>query len=156
MAPTPSPRPAPPGEPHVLGVHLYAEREGRVLLGLRHPSSAFAGGSHHFLAGHCEREPALGCLVREAWEEAGLVIDPAGVELVHVVHVVDGPGRLPRVQMVFRADRFEGTPVVREPDKCLSWGWWPPDALPEPVVPYTRAAVEGIRAGRRYTELGWD
>ncbi|MFI8361983.1 hypothetical protein ACIGD1_17660 [Streptomyces sp. NPDC085612] len=59
------------------------------------------------------------------------------------------------VREAWEEDRFEGMPVVREPDKCLSWGWWPPDALPEPVVPCARAAVEGIRAGRRYTELGW-
>lgn len=30
-----------------------------------------------------------------------------------------------------------------------------PDALPEPMVPYARAAIAGIGAGRLYTELGW-
>jgi hypothetical protein len=33
--------------------------------------------------------------------------------------------------------------------------WWPPQELPEPVVPYTLAAIDGIRAGRLYTEMGW-
>ncbi|WP_284581544.1 NUDIX domain-containing protein [Streptomyces sp. 2P-4] len=140
---------------NVVGVHLYLERDGRVLLGLRHPDSAFAARTHHFLAGHCERESAVACLVREAEEEAGLVIDPADVELVHLVHVVDGPGDRPRMQLVFRARAWAGTPEVREPDRCLSWDWWPADALPDRVVPYTRAAIEGIRAGRLYTELGW-
>ncbi|MFG2712835.1 NUDIX domain-containing protein [Streptomyces goshikiensis] len=144
-----------PAVPHVVGVHLYLERDGRVLLGLRHPDSAYAGSTHHFLAGHCERESAVSCLVREAREEAGLVIDPAEVELAHLVHVVDGPGAQPRMQLVFRARRWQGSPEVREPDRCLSWGWWPADALPDPIVPYARAAVEGIRAGRPYTELGW-
>ncbi|CAL9339643.1 hypothetical protein SUDANB120_00241 [Streptomyces sp. enrichment culture] len=143
------------GVPNVVGVHLFLERDGRVLLGLRHPDSAFAARTHHFLAGHCERESAVACLVREAEEEAGLGIDPADVELVHVVHVVDGPGDRPRMQLVFRARAWTGTPEVREPDRCVSWGWWPADALPDRVVPYTRAAIEGIRAGRMYTELGW-
>ncbi|MFJ8165503.1 NUDIX domain-containing protein [Streptomyces sp. NPDC096136] len=141
--------------PHIVGVHLYLEHEGQVLLGLRHPDSAYAGGTHHFLAGHCEQESAVACLVREAQEEAGLVIDPADVELAHVVHMVDKPGDQPRVGFVFRARHWTGTPEVREPDRCVSWGWWPADALPEPIVPYTRAAIEGIRAGRPYTELGW-
>ncbi|WP_030770683.1 NUDIX hydrolase [Streptomyces sp. NRRL F-2664] len=141
--------------PHVVGVHLYLERGGRVLLGLRHPDCAYAGAAHHFLAGHCEQESAVDCLVREAREEAGLVIEPADVELVHLVHVVDRPGGQPRMQLVFRARRWVGEPRLLEPDRCVAWDWWPLDALPEPIVPYTRAAIEGIGAGRLYTELGW-
>ncbi|MFJ3174729.1 NUDIX domain-containing protein [Streptomyces roseus] len=141
--------------PHVVGVHLYLERDDEVLLGLRHPDSAYAGGTHHFLAGHCEQESAVACLVREAKEEAGLHIDPRDVELAHVVDMVDQPGAQPRIGFVFRARRWTGVPEVLEPDRCVSWGWWPADALPEPTVPYTRAAIEGIRAGRPYTELGW-
>ncbi|MEU9305563.1 NUDIX hydrolase [Streptomyces sp. NPDC048269] len=140
---------------NVVGVHLYLEQDGKVLLGLRHPDSAFAASTHHFLAGHCEQESAVTCLVREAEEEAGLAIDPAQVELAHVVHMVDHPGGQPRVGLFFRARQWRGTPEVREPDRCVSWGWWSADALPHPLVPYTRAAIEGIRAGRLYTELGW-
>ncbi|MER5549859.1 NUDIX domain-containing protein [Streptomyces sp. NPDC002589] len=141
---------------HVIGVHLYVENDdGHVLLGLRHPDSKYAGNTWHFLAGHCEQESATACLVREALEEAALVIDPADVELVHVVHLVDSPAGQPRMQMVFRARRWEGSPEVREPDKCLAWQWWRPESLPEPVVPYTRAAIAGIAEGRAYTEMGW-
>lgn len=143
-------------ELNIVGVHLYAEDEdGRVLLGLRHPDAAFAGSTWHFLAGHCERESAVACVVREAYEEAGLVIDPADLELAHVVHVLHGPSARPRMQLVFRARRLGGTPWLREPDKCLAWRWWDPDALPDPLVPYARTAIDGIRAGRTYSELGW-
>ncbi|MGW2470683.1 NUDIX hydrolase [Streptomyces bauhiniae] len=143
-------------ELNIVGVHLYAEDDdGRVLLGLRHPDAAFAGATWHFLAGHCERESAVACLVREASEEAGLVIDPADLELAHVVHVLHGPSARPRMQLVFRARRLGGTPWLREPDKCLAWRWWDPDALPDPLVPYARTAIDGIRAGRTYSELGW-
>ncbi|MGY5128221.1 hypothetical protein [Streptomyces nigrescens] len=58
-------------------------------------------------------------------------------------------------EMVFRALRWTGTPEILEPDKCVRWSWWRPEALPEPVVPYARAAIDGIRAGRLYTEMGW-
>ncbi|MFG2132855.1 NUDIX domain-containing protein [Streptomyces sp. NPDC048751] len=141
--------------PNVLGVHLYLERDGEVLLGLRHPDSAFAPLQHHFLAGHCEQESAVACLVREAQEEAGLRVDAADVEFVHAVHLSQGPGTRPRLQLVFRARRWQGEPQVLEPDKCVGWGWWPADALPEPTVTYTRAAIDGIRNGRLYTEMGW-
>ncbi|MGW6964329.1 NUDIX domain-containing protein [Streptomyces zaomyceticus] len=141
--------------PHVVGVHLYLERDGQVLLGLRHPDSAYGGGSWHALAGHCEAESATACLVREANEEAGLVIDPGDLELVHTVHLVDRPGDPPRIQLFFRARHWEGTPELREPDACVAWRWWSAQDLPSPIVPYTRAAIEGIRTGRPYTETGW-
>lgn len=139
-----------------VGVHLHLEdAEGRVLLGLRHPESTYAGDTWHYLAGRCEQESALACLLREAWEEAGLVIDPADAELAHVVHVVDAPGSLPLMQLVFRARRWEGTPEVREPDKCLTWRWWPRHELPDRLVPYTRTAITAISEGRPYSQLGW-
>ena len=139
--------------PNVIGVHLYIEdAEGRILLGLRHPDSAYAPSTHHFLAGHCEQESAVACLIREAKEEAGLVIDPDDVAFAHAVHLMETQ---PRMQLVFRAHRWKGVPEILEPDKCLSWGWWQPDALPEPIVDYTRVAIEGVQAGHLYSEIGW-
>ncbi|MFD5791016.1 NUDIX domain-containing protein [Streptomyces sp. NPDC127037] len=147
---------SPPGTVlNVVGVHLYLERDGQVLLGLRHPDSAFAGSTWHLLAGHCEAESATACLVREAYEEAGLVIDPADFELVHTVHMVNRPGAQPRINLVFRTRNWEGVPELKEPDKCVAWRWWSAKDLPEPIVPYARAAIEGITAGRNYSEMGW-
>ncbi|MFK0154338.1 NUDIX domain-containing protein [Streptomyces sp. NPDC090493] len=141
---------------NVIGVHLYLEDgQGRVLLGRRHPDSAYAGGMWHFLAGHCERESAVQCLVREAFEEAGLVIDPADVAYAHTVHLLDTPESEPRMQLVFRVQTWKGTPQVREKDKCLEWAWWVPGDLPAPIVPYTRHAIEQIQANKPYSEIGW-
>ncbi|MFG3343946.1 NUDIX domain-containing protein [Streptomyces sp. NPDC048018] len=142
--------------PNVVGAHLLLERDGTTLLGLRHPDVAFAGGEWHALAGHVERESARACLVREAYEEAGLVLEPADLTLVHTVHMLHRPGAEPRIQLFFAASRWSGEPAVREPDRCTRWDWWPLDALPDPMVGYTRAAIEGVRAGSAYTETGWD
>ncbi|MFF9296480.1 NUDIX domain-containing protein [Streptomyces sp. NPDC014764] len=142
---------------HLVGAHLYLEDPaGRVLLGLRHHSAVFAPNTWHFLAGHCEQESAVSCLVREAEEEAGLGVDPRDVEFVHALHQLPGPGRWPRLQLVFRARAWTGVPEVREPDKCLGWRWFDPAALPERVVPYTREAIAHVRAGRPYSEAGWE
>lgn len=148
---------APQGtELHIVGVHLYLEdSHGRILLGLRHPDSAYAGNTWHFLAGHCEREEAINCLIREALEEAGLTIDPGDVELVHLVHLVDSPSARPRIGLVFRVRTWSGTPAVLEPDRCVEWRFWNPKDLPSDIVPYTRQAIEGVLAGRLYSEMGW-
>ncbi|MEU0843935.1 NUDIX domain-containing protein [Streptomyces sp. NPDC005962] len=148
---------APEGtELHIVGVHLYLQDEhGRVLLGLRHPDSAYAGNTWRFLAGHCEREASISCLVREAKEEAGLIIKPCDVELVHLVHLVDSPVARPRIGLVFRAHSWSGTPEILEPDRCVEWRWWKPQDLPAEIVPYTRQAIHGILTGHRYSEMGW-
>ncbi|WP_079135141.1 NUDIX domain-containing protein [Streptomyces qinglanensis] len=162
---------SPPGEPvrshrgeapegtelHIVGVHLYLQNDhGRILLGLRHPDSTFAPNTWHFLAGHCEREAAITCLVREAKEEAGLLIDPGDVELVHLVHLVNSPGAPPRIQLVFRARSWSGTPKVLEPDRCVEWRWWAPKDLPTETVPYTRLAIDGVLVGCPYSQMGWE
>ncbi|MFF4793196.1 NUDIX domain-containing protein [Streptomyces sp. NPDC001276] len=150
-----------PASPHgtvlnVIGVHLYLERpDGTVLLGLRHPDSEFAPSTWHVLAGHCEQESAITCLIREAREEAGLHIERQDVELVHVVHHIDRTGDRPRMGLFFRARTWTGEPGLREPDKCTQWKFWDPAALPDDLVPYTQVAIEGIRAGRSYSETGW-
>lgn len=141
---------------NVIGVHLYLEQpDGTVLLGLRHPDSAFAPSTWHALAGHCEQENAITCLIREAREEAGLHIERQDIELVHVVHHIDKAGDQPRMGLFFRARAWSGEPELREPDKCTQWKFWNPAALPDDLVPYTRVAIEKIQNGELYSETGW-
>ncbi|MFB7652967.1 MULTISPECIES: NUDIX domain-containing protein [unclassified Streptomyces] len=141
---------------NVIGVHLYLERpDGTVLLGLRHPNSAFAPSTWHVLAGHCEQENAITCLIREAQEEAGLHIERQDVELVHVIHHIDKAGDRPRMGLFFRARAWTGEPELREPDKCTQWRFWEPSALPDDLVPYTRVAIAKIQNGELYSETGW-
>lgn len=142
--------------PNIIGVHLYLERpDGTLLLGLRHPDSAFAPSTWHVLAGHCEQENAIGCLIREAREEAGLHIERKDVELVHVIHHIGKPRNPPRMGLFFRARAWSGEPMLREPDKCTQWKFWDPAALPDDLVPYTRLTIAKIQNGELYSETGW-
>ncbi|WP_217547683.1 NUDIX domain-containing protein [Streptomyces sp. GbtcB6] len=59
------------------------------------------------------------------------------------------------VPFAFRAREWSGEPRVMEPDKCGGREWGPVEALPEPTVAYTRAAIDGIRHGRPCAETGW-
>ncbi|WP_307795146.1 NUDIX domain-containing protein [Actinacidiphila acididurans] len=155
------PAPAPPSAhamgtvPNVIGCHLYLEHGGAVLLGLRHPDSGYAPDTWHALAGHCEMESARACLAREAAEEAGLAIDEDDLRLVHTVHHLDPESTLPRLQLFFAPTHWAGRPRILEPDRCTAWRFWPLDALPDNLVPYTRTAIQGITAGNPYTEMGW-
>ncbi|MFE9459631.1 NUDIX domain-containing protein [Streptomyces californicus] len=157
----PPPRPPADGAPagtelHIVGVHLFLQdADGRVLLGLRHPDSAYAGRLWHTLAGHCEREDAVSSLIRETEEESGLLLDREAIDLVHLVHSQNAPTASPRIQLFFRARSWSGVPQVREPDRCVEWRWFAPDDLPDNTVPYARQAIEAILAGRPYSDMGW-
>ncbi|MBV9023605.1 MAG: NUDIX hydrolase [Streptomycetaceae bacterium] len=141
--------------PSGVGGHLYLVVDGRVLLGKRSPTARFAPSTWHALAGHLDDgESVRSCVAREACEEAGLLIAEGELDLVHVVHLREGNTTL--MEMFFRPRRWVGEPQLREPDKCTEWKFFGLDALPEDLVPYTRAALEGIAAGRPYTELGWE
>ncbi|MFI6493752.1 methyltransferase, FxLD system [Streptomyces sp. NPDC050564] len=140
----------------IVGAHLVLIRNGAVLLGKRHPSSAFAPSTWHLPAGHREdTEATISCMVREAKEETGLDIAEGDLSLVHVIDLLDPDSPIPRVQFFFSPSQWEGEPIVREPEHCTEWRWWPLDALPEPIVEYTRTALEAISHGTLYTAMGW-
>ncbi|SER89821.1 NUDIX domain-containing protein [Streptomyces qinglanensis] len=136
---------------NIVGAHLYREdTESRVLPGLRNPDSAFAGNTRHFLAGHCQQQSALACLVREAQEEAELLIDPERVELAHVVHLVDTPGDSPRTGLVFRT-AWSGTPKVLEFVPATDH---PPESS-RPETEVRRFAEQAVGRIARWTDTSW-
>ncbi|MEV5877959.1 NUDIX domain-containing protein [Streptomyces sp. NPDC052101] len=140
---------------NLIGVHLLFERNDEVLLGLRGPNAVYAPNTWHFPAGGCEHESVKQCAVREAEEELGLHLDPEHLDLVHSVHLLDPGNPRPLLELVLRVKHWTGEPQLMEPDKCSAWAWWPKTALPDPIVPYAKAALEGIAGGSAYTELGW-
>ncbi|MFB7587052.1 NUDIX domain-containing protein [Streptomyces sp. NPDC056169] len=136
-----------------LDVHLIAIRDGaagpEVLLS-RRAGSVYAAGLWHAVSGHVDGPPedVVAALVRETREETGLVVDPADVRAALTVHH-RSPGGRTRVGFFFEVRRWQGTAEVREPEKCDAMGWFPFDALPEPMVAYCRAGLDAYRAGSR-------
>jgi 8-oxo-dGTP diphosphatase len=139
----------------VIGVHLVLVEDGRVLLGLRR-SAAYANKTWHTPAGHLEQgESVAAGAAREAKEELGIDIAPADLELVHTLHDLDADDGAGRLQLFFRPARYTGEISNAEPDKCYRLGWWPLDALPDPVVGYTVQALTAITAGEPLSVRGF-
>ncbi|GGV24689.1 hypothetical protein GCM10010495_45390 [Kitasatospora herbaricolor] len=138
-----------------IGLHLVIVDDGLVLLGRRRNSS-FADGCWHLPAGHLEPgESITAGTAREAREELGIGIDPAGLELLHVLHHLDADDTEGRLQLFFRPVVYTGQVSNREPEKCHELRWWPLDGLPEQVVPYTARALAEIALGRGLSTPGW-
>ncbi|WP_433549174.1 NUDIX hydrolase [Streptomyces sp. CA-294286] len=136
-----------------LDVHLIAVRDGEagpeVLLS-RRAGNVYATGYWHLISGHLNGpwEHVVTALVREAQEEAGVVVDPADVRAAVTVHH-RSPSGTARIGMFFEVTRWDGTPKVMEHQVCDAMGWFSFDALPEPMVAYCRAGLDAYRAGAR-------
>jgi len=133
--------------------HLLLVRDGRILL-LRRANTHYEDGKYSVVAGHIEDgETAREAICREAREEAGIELTPDDLAFDQVVHRAD---RGQRVSFFFSAFRWRGEPRNMEPHKASDFGWFPLDALPDPMVPYVRQAITRWRAGERYGESGWN
>jgi 8-oxo-dGTP diphosphatase len=136
----------------VIDVHIMLLREGTILLG-RRQNTGYKDGHYHLPAGHLEGgESVVTALLREAWEELGILVDPDNAQLVHVMHQSNGGGR---IGIFFRVEAWEGDVVNREPAKCSELRWFRVDSLPRRMVPYARKAILAVETGRGLSLHGW-
>jgi 8-oxo-dGTP pyrophosphatase MutT (NUDIX family) len=138
-------------------VYLVLLKGGKILL-LRRFNTGFWDGWYSLPAGHLcgDDETLVQALVREAWEEVGIEVNSADLELVHVMHRKQTePTDERRINVFFRALRWRGEPRIMEPEKCDDLGWFELDYLPDNVIPYVRLVIECLRKGVRYSEHGF-
>ncbi|MCL2876847.1 MAG: NUDIX domain-containing protein [Betaproteobacteria bacterium] len=137
------------------GVHVLCEREGRILL-LRRAETGFFDDLYSLPGGHVEHgESILQAAARELKEETGLQIEYGDLDWLGVIHRCSDTNR---IDFFLRALRWQGEPVLCEPDKCSGMGWFARDGLPKEIVPYVKVALEtGECAGQCVwiRELGW-
>ncbi|MFJ8162375.1 phosphotransferase [Streptomyces sp. NPDC096136] len=134
-----------------VDVHLILRREGdsgpEVLLS-RRAGPVYATGLWHLPSGHLEPdEDMVEAVIREAREETGVPIDSEDVTAAVTVHHRPPTGSRSRIGVFFEVRRWSGRPRIMEPDRCDGMGWYPLDALPDPMVAYCRAGLDAYRAG---------
>lgn len=138
----------------VAAVYLVLEHDGKVLL-LRRANTGYEDGNYSLIAGHIEpNERAKFAMVREAKEEAGIVIAENDLQLVHIMLRNSSPDE--RFDLYFTAKHWEGEVQNMEPEKCDDLSWHAVDTLPSNIIPCVRSALENYQKGIIFSEFGWN
>ncbi|MCP3773607.1 NUDIX domain-containing protein [Paenibacillus sp. MZ04-78.2] len=134
-------------------VYLLLVRDNKLLL-LRRTNTGYEDGKLSLVAGKVDgNEEVKRAAAREAWEESGVRVDPADLEVASVMHRNSDTGEW--IDFFLTVKRWEGEPYNREPEKCSEMAWYPLDGLPEDMIPHVRQAVENALAGVFYDSYGW-
>lgn len=136
----------------ISAVHLFLIEDSTIWL-LKRYNTGYEDGKYSVPAGHLDgNEGATLAMCREALEEAGVKIKPEDLDLIHVMHRKADDERM---DLFFRARKWQGNPEVMEPDKCDEIKLFPLDSLPLNIIPYVKCAIENFRDGIIYSEFGW-
>ena len=135
-----------------VNCHLILRQGNQVLLSLRQ-NTGWKDDHWGLVAGHVEDgEPASQGMVREAFEEIGISINPSDLKVLHIGHHKTARQN---VDIFFTCDHYEGTIINKEPEKCGRLEYFPLDNLPSNTIDYLVRILQDIRFGKTYSETGW-
>jgi 8-oxo-dGTP diphosphatase len=133
-----------------VGVGVMMMRDGKVLLGQRHPDPRKAGSELHgegqwtMPGGKLEfGKKLVEAAQRELLEETGIKLGP---EKFKVISMADDIGTEAHfVTIGFLVAEFEGEPRVMEPETITCWKWFEINDLPKPMYGPSREVVENFK-----------
>lgn len=111
-------------------------------------------GKYSLVAGHLEEnESVVDCMLREAYEEAGITIEGKGLMPATVLHRKSTDFEY--MDFFFVAKKWTGEPTIKEPDKCDRLAWFPIGNLPKNTLPHVVEAIKNYQSKIPFSESGW-
>lgn len=136
-----------------VAVHLILFNKNKILLSRRY-NTGFQDGKYSLVAGHIEgNERIKQAMIREAMEEANIILDNEKLEIVQVMHRKNETEE--RIDYFLVAEQWDGALKNNEPYKCDDLRWFYLEQLPENMVEYVRYALTCYLKKINYTEFGW-
>ncbi len=130
-------------------VRLILYHKGKILL-LKQLKTK--GGNYTLVGGNVEpNESPKEALARESFEEAGLIINPADLRLVHILYKKASGEQ--RVVFYFKAFSWEGNLKAKETHKFKEAEWFDLERLPSKLTTTVRQALNAYRNGKMYSEF---
>ena len=142
-----------------VGVVLFLIQEDSILLSRRFQTGQGDGMYAVPMGGHDGKVPVSCSLIREAKEEANIILTPERLTVCHVIHRLHRMSEeisYEQVDIIFKAHEYEGILMNNEPDRCDELAFYPMDALPKNTVPFIRHAIGAVQRGSFFSEFGWE
>jgi len=128
---------------------MFLEKNGKILL-LKQTNKN--GGSHTMIGGKIDAdEMAVTALIRECYEETGIVLMEKKVKLIHVANRARKMSNNELI-LVFRAKKWKGVPEPKETKKFKDVVWLDPGDLPKSTLPFVRHLIKQYLKGKFYSE----
>ena len=110
------------------------------------------GGGYTLPGGKIEGiEFAKDALVREAYEEVGVIVQRNDLDLVHITH--RKLRSIIEIIFIFKAKDWSGEMAVKEADKFREAIWRPADEAPERLTAVLKYTLDRIAKGKTYSEF---
>lgn len=135
-----------------VNVYLILRQHDEILLSLR-KNTGYCDDYYGLVAGHVEDgESATAAMIREAYEEAGIHMQPSSLKVVHIMH--RQTNRL-NIDIFFECHEWLGDIINRETDKCRALAFFSVRRLPVNLIDYIGNALQAIANDHFYSEQGW-
>ena len=136
--------------------YLVLINGNKVLLSRRF-NTGYEDGKYSMVAGHLEKgETFTQGIIREAREEAGIILRPEDLKVVHIMHRDNGRAENNEyIDAFILAKKWKGKIDIKEPNKCDDLSWFDMDNLPKNLLPHVKLALENIKNKVFYSEYGW-
>lgn len=136
---------------YIIKVRLLLKKDKKVLM---LEKSAFKGGGYGLIGGKVEpMESAKQALIREANEEANIVLNPASLNLVHTIH--HSKRNQSVITLIFEADLWKGKVKNKEPKLHKGFEWYSLQKIPFETTDHLKHALTNYRKGIPYSEYNW-
>lgn len=135
---------------------IMKEEKGKkyVLLHRRQNTGYMDGKCDVAGSGHIEEnETAEDAVIRESREETGITVNRDAVRFALISHKAGLDGAKTYFDLYFFIGKYEGTPQIREPDKCSEMRWWDVDELPCDMIEERKEELLMALRGEHYTEM---
>ena len=138
--------------------YLVLIKNNKILLSHRR-NTGFMDGHYVLVSGHMEKDEGFTeAIIREAKEEANIIIHPKNLKVIHVMsrfESQDDTELQERIDVFFTTKKWQGNIKNKEPNKCDGLNWFSLNKLPIKTIPYVKQAINNIRKKIFYSEFGY-
>lgn len=105
-------------------------------------------------SGHVESgESATDSIIREAYEETEIKILKENLEFAGFYY--NNIKEKTYGYIYFKANKYENTPKINEPEKCSELKWFDIENLPSDMIPDRKISVINYLNNKFFGEFGW-